>query len=784
MYFIGPWHVVEDPSRGEAILQFRLTADGRPSDVRDAPEGVTMLPPQLPFIRITARPWHNGGSRPYACDYFPAPQPSRPEDPVGTALLAVARDVQIDDRGFFTSLPGPTAGVRRVKQNPPHFVLEHMRVQTASLLPEPGEPLRLDSLLDRVYWSYAQAWLKEMEEARERGEDIRPMQQTWETMKRDKPPWLARRVTVQRTSHGVDITSDDGDYRVTIEGPGLDGRPLEPCAYTWELTTPIGDASWINVLRIVCTNNVRIRAAIYRNTRNPDEIAPVLIKCSRVNRVADVPPEGARLDGFHWTVLKPFEDHKNPDDRHYAEQERALFTLFSESPGLALMPMFLLGPGAAAVAGVLAVPLAFGGMLYSIDQRRQVALTGFNRFGQALTEQEAKDAAWWGVAGLVLDAAGALAATTAGVKLIAAGVHAAETSLVREIARSVPAALREAMRKVSDKALDKMCALLRKMRRADPAAARALGERIRQVLGIDEAILLDAELRQIFTDNFADFRITELRLEYSRYWYDKDKKVQKLSGAKAVAARAEIKSAIEWVTYSRNAAVRARMAQILGSDWVQRIQSGRRLLPVRRHLIEIYEFLRAAGPMPKHELIKYRDSIESVGRELPFEHTVENRFIEDLASRPEAQAAGINSAKELLDYEKAVGVFVALNSEVARQIPGYIGYTHTLKTRWMNIFIPHGMEKFYTLQDMCDATLFALAALGGRENGGLKVAMDTFRDLAAKLKQPLKVEVPTMERFAAGKWRYIIPDEEAALHIEAVQRRIEVHGFPTTGLEE
>ncbi len=522
---------------------------------------------------------------------------------------------------------------------------------------------------------------------------------------------------------------------------------------------------------MVCTRNVKITYSLFHEGKRSSDVVPFLCVVSRVPEVEAVPPEGSRLNGFAWTGVPWIDDYKEPGDRFYAAVERAMLTTFAESPGLAMLPLFFLGPEVALIAAELAVSLSIAGIVYTLDQRRVVAERGVNMFGKSMTQEEAERAVYWSMAGLVLDALGALKPGIEMAKLARTSTRLPDLAMLRQIARAAPPVLRSAMR---DLPRAKLQQLLLRLRRADAAVARRIGEELRKLFRVEETLLLDVEVRQIFTDDFGSFKLLELRQAYAQYWWKKEQAAAKLGAAAARRARARILDPIDWLTARtrKNAPVRKLMGEILGPQWVQKIQRARELLPVRQDLNEMFEFLRMAGPMSRKQLDLYRKSkIKPVGRWLQFEHTVENRMVESLASR-----AG-RTATDLLDYEKAVVVTVAVNSKVARQIAGYRGYTHTLKTRWLDMFIPQGSEAEYTLQQMCDATLFTLASLGGRENGGLELAMKTFKEIADQLKEPIIIRVLPMEEFAVGKWKYLLPDEEAVLHMDAVRQRIEALGI-------
>jgi hypothetical protein len=127
----------------------------------------------------------------------------------------------------------------------------------------------------------------------------------------------------------------------------------------------------------------------------------------------------------------------------------------------------------------------------------------------------------------------------------------------------------------------------------------------------------------------------------------------------------------------------------------------------------------------------------------------------------------------------------------ASRLPGYrasgtleeslpvAGYDHWSKSRRVETLLGYGNSSRYSLQEIRDAHVFAIASLSGPHSPAIAMVDRAILSIATKVGADVKVGfLPAFEQFAIGRWRYAAPSREMtqAMSIEDyIRQRFLIH---------
>ncbi|MDO3639334.1 hypothetical protein [Mycolicibacterium arseniciresistens] len=531
------------------------------------------------------------------------------------------------------------------------------------------------------------------------------------------PPTLL--IVPQPTS--VVIQHREGHFQVQVAIKDPDERRFkyganEPAAYAYSAACQ-GSTSLIIIHH---DDNVTVTVQ-----SGPGAVARSTFIYSRLLPHDEVPPQGAYL------ALDPQTDHRHelPDPTSF----KSVLQLMIEVP-LSFVPIV--------------------GDLYEFGQLAYMAATGRDFWGNPVSTNEI----------LVY---GALAALTVGATAYAR-MTSRSAQLGKELARIEQ--LSTDLRRMVDDADSSIQqgALLKQIKELpapqqeklvkmletsmkNPRAAAALAENIQHAVHDTKAARKDVEkvadldVKALLTEDMSSFANDMLRWEYNDYFKRwarlKDKRLAPL----------------DWLLLTDRQWVVAYLRAHLGDDFRTVIKAAYGRLPsqatLTRPMLIFYDTMQIKLGINNYGVMQRRvQKFAGFGYFFELDHIIEQRFIRRLRAWTE-------SVPEYLAFQTFL---VPKNAGVAAEMiridraSHAIRYVHTAKTDIMRTLIPHGSEKLFNVQQIADATLFALKSLDADKYMiKIEVLEEDFRFLAQAMNQKMPVLRPwaqlTEDLFTAAK---------------------------------
>jgi hypothetical protein len=404
---------------------------------------------------------------------------------------------------------------------------------------------------------------------------------------------------------------------------------------------------------------------------------------------------------------------------------------------------------------MIEVPLSFVpivGDLYEYGQLAYMAATGRDFWGNPVSTNEIL--VYGALAGLSVGATAFARMSSRSAQLAKSLANIEElTTDLRRIVDDVDAPSRQGafLKRIKELPAPQQEKLVKMLDTAmrNPRAAEALAENIQHAVHEAKAAKKNVEelaldVKALLTEDMTSFANSMLRWEYDDYlvrWAPRMK---------------ETMAPLDWLLNTDRQWLVAYLRAHLGDDFRNVIKAAYGKLPSQATL---------AGPMLAHFDKVAKKGINNYGvmqrlvRKFPgfgyffeLDHIIEQRFIRQLREWTEAVPEYL--AFQAFMVPKNAGVA----AEMIRIDPASkaIRYVHDAKTDIMRTLIPHGSEKLFNVQQIADATLFALKSLDAHKYMiKIDVLEEDFRFLANALKQDMPVLRPwdqlTEDLFTAAK---------------------------------
>lgn len=284
----------------------------------------------------------------------------------------------------------------------------------------------------------------------------------------------------------------------------------------------------------------------------------------------------------------------------------------------------------------------------------------------------------------------------------------------------------------------------------NPRAAEALAENLQQAVREAKAARKDVEelvldVNALFTEDMGSFANSMLRWEYDDYL------------VRWARLTKETMAPLDWLLKTDRQWVVAYLRAHLGDDFRKVIKAAYGRLPSQATLTRM--MLLHFDKVQRKLAINNYGVMQRLVRKFPgfgyffeLDHIIEQRFIRRLREWTEAVPEYL--AFQTFLVPKNAGVA----AEMVRIDPAskVIRYVHDAKTDIMRALIPHGSEHLFNVQQIADATLFALKSLDAHKYMiKIDVLEEDFRFLAKALKQDMPVLRPwdqlTEDLFTAAK---------------------------------
>jgi hypothetical protein len=463
MYAFDRWQVKEDPAFGLAVITLWLTAlgvaDGEPfpaepslfSQASGFGDNIIADDARRIIFHIKAKPWHESGLRPFACDAFAQQLPGKAWFPL--FLFVIAADAVFDHTDFdqkrgqaFSKLSASMEAGDAARKVP---VLKVLRVMSSAQIPDLGEPINLPDMLRAETWSIEEACLDDWRTLVDPPEKqqqsasfqlvtpsglspIEPMK-PWEYL----PIENELRASLQAVYwHWIRVSQHENQL-LFESGPAHAVRSRD---------TSQEELSWRLQIRWTADKPAYIYWSFdspfrFRNVYDRPQCRLRLIASPEV--ISDLSFEvlandGKDEDGFEldptnmnrWIFFDPVRievtdknDWDNPTkafiegSAHFTpiyplRPPRATELMFRRDPsllaGLVLLPLMLIPSPAQPVAIAIGIPLAFGSLYCAQAERAHVVKYGYDSTWQPRTLNEVDRDLLLAIAGLVLSAGGAL----------------------------------------------------------------------------------------------------------------------------------------------------------------------------------------------------------------------------------------------------------------------------------------------------------------------------------------------------------------------------------------
>lgn len=232
------------------------------------------------------------------------------------------------------------------------------------------------------------------------------------------------------------------------------------------------------------------------------------------------------------------------------------------------------------------------------------------------------------------------------------------------------------------------------------AAAKAMDGAVQQALrSVDEPTrqaLTDRMVKDLFTPDLGSFRNTVLRVAYDFYKVSRKGKLSPLA----------------WLLDAKGMWVNQYMAQLFEAKWKNVVAEsfglgGKRVIPLTQEMLTKYDDIIRKGLDEYSVHQKAVGKVPGLGQHFELDHIIEQRFMR----RFEEWTDALPEDAALMTFIVPKNAGVA--AEIVRVDPSssLIKYVHQAKTDVMRRLVPHGAEHLFSVQQIADATLYALKSL-------------------------------------------------------------------------
>jgi hypothetical protein len=525
----------------------------------------------------------------------------------------------------------------------------------------------------------------------------------WASARDDTLAWWTRPLTLRNArinqsatvipfENGVTVRHDGGEFEFSVTVP-----LAERSAFVYEIIFPqeLGYS-----LRCVHTSNVKISGWLTRDFEGG--IPQVFIDHAVVHRIDQVPDQGAVLSPDRYK-FEPFTDWKI----QFSTSTRRVISVLE------------------AVIGVIPVI----GAIYDAAQLVYTVANGRSFWGEtiALSDDEVCLQGFLAILNLATSAAEVTAAIRRVIKSRPSFAPILDSGVADAIRQRLDERIINAAHDLSSDENKKVAGAITALAEGQTNSRSVLSVINQEVASKVKTLDDERALANLFSVDRAGFRADDLQAGYETY-------LAKEKGAHF--------GPLDWALRQSTGRYVEILRRELGPDFrsvLQTLKSKNVMITV---VPEALEFIRKYGTSVSH----YRDLRRAVprgyGAFFEVDHLFEKRFW---------KSPRLN---DIIDQSDFLGMIVAKDEQIARQIPGYTGYVHSQKTVLLRDLIPNGEEDLFTMQQWWDAHVWV-----GRQVGIPKDVLeghlrDEFEFLIAHSDHPEKVNF----RFNQAETDFVPPN--------------------------